>query len=103
LLAVREEILETLGHPIISVLGSQAARNLNLVAPSLGVIVIGYAAARHERQDLVNYFRRGAPTVPIVILLRRTEEPFPNVDYNCPTDNPPEWVKTVALALTGIQ
>lgn len=26
-----------------------------------------------------------------------------NVDYNCPADNPPEWVRTVRLALAGIQ
>jgi hypothetical protein len=28
LLSIREEILQSLGHPVLSVLGSQAARNL---------------------------------------------------------------------------
>jgi hypothetical protein len=55
LLAVREEILATLGHPVISVLGSQAAQRLNLALPSLGVIVIGHGAGRLERQELIEF------------------------------------------------
>ena len=30
LLSIREEILQSLGHPVISALGSRAARNLDL-------------------------------------------------------------------------
>lgn len=28
---------------------------------------------------------------------------FGDVDYNCPADNSPEWVRTVTLVLTGVQ
>jgi hypothetical protein len=103
LLAVREEILATLGRPVISVLGSQAAQRLNLALPSLGVIVIGHGAGRLEREELIEFFRRTAPGVPIVALLRQRDKRFDDVDYNCPADNPPEWVRTVTLALAGIQ
>jgi hypothetical protein len=58
LLAVREEILATLGHPVISALGSQAARRLNPTPPSPGVIVIGHGAERRERERLIEFFRR---------------------------------------------
>ena len=93
LLAVREEILATLGHPVISALDSQAARSLNLTLASLGVIVIGHGAGRLERQELIDFFRRTAPGVPIIALLRKRDKRFDQVDYNCPADDPPEWGK----------
>jgi len=103
LLAVREEILATLGHPVISALGSEAARRLNLRPSSPGVIVIGHGAERREREGLIEFFRCTAPGVPIVVLLRKRDKRFEEADYNCPADNPPEWVRTVTLALAGIQ
>lgn len=44
MLTVREEILEFLGHPVVSVLGSQAARQLDLSDNDVGVILIGHGA-----------------------------------------------------------
>ena len=72
LLSIRQEILESLGHPVISVVGSHAARNLDLSNRSPGVIVIGHGASRQERQGLINYFRQAAPRVPLVALLRQS-------------------------------
>jgi len=69
LMSIRQEILESLGHPVISVVGSRAARNLDLSNRSLGVIVIGHRACRQERQDLINYLRKAVPGVPLVALL----------------------------------
>jgi hypothetical protein len=42
------------------------------------------------------------PTLPVIALLRMQEESFGEADYNCPADNPPEWVRTVTSALGGI-
>jgi hypothetical protein len=66
LLSIRQEGLASLGHPVISVVGSRAARNLDLSNRSPGVIVIGHGASRQERQDLINYFRQAVPGVPLV-------------------------------------
>jgi hypothetical protein len=41
LLSIRTEILQSLGHPVVSVLGSLAARNLDLSHESVGVVLIG--------------------------------------------------------------
>ena len=76
LLSIRQEILESLGHPVISVVGSRAARNLDLSNRSPGVIVIGHGASRQERQGLINYFRKAAPGVPLVALLRSRDDGF---------------------------
>lgn len=88
LLAVREEILATLGHPVISVLGTQAAQRLNLMLPSPGVIVIGHGAGRLERQELIEFFRRTAPGVPIVALLRQRDKRFDERRLQLPSGQP---------------
>ena len=76
LLAIRDEILQSLGHPVVSVLGSQAARNLALSDASVGVVVIGHGAPRRERLALIAHFREALPGVPIVVLLRRRDKAF---------------------------
>ena len=57
LLSIRDEILQSLGHPVVSVLGSRAARNLALSNSSVGVVVIGHGAPRQERLELIAHFR----------------------------------------------
>jgi DNA-binding NtrC family response regulator len=102
LLSIRDEILQSLGHPVVSVLGSQAARNLVLSDTSVGVVVIGHGAPRQERLELIAHFRETLPSVPIVALLRRRDKAFDCSDFNCSADNPPLWVRTVNQALTGV-
>ena len=55
------------------------------------MIVIGHGALRSERQYLVTRFRKEIPVVAIVSLLRSTDEPFIEADFNIPADNPPLW------------
>jgi hypothetical protein len=40
LLSIRDEILQSLGHPVISALGSRAARNLDLSQERLSEIIL---------------------------------------------------------------
>jgi CheY-like chemotaxis protein len=102
LLSIRDEILRSLGHPVVSVLGSQAARNLALSDASVGVVVIGHGAPRQERLELIAHFRETLPGVPIVALLRRRDKAFDCSDFNCSADAPPLWVRMVNQALTGV-
>ena len=102
LLSIREEILQSLGHPVISALGSRAARNLDLSHESVGVILIGHGAPWEERCNLAAHFRETLPGVPIVASLRRRDRHVNGAHYNCPADNPPLWVRTVRQALAGI-
>lgn len=44
LLSIRDDILQSLGHPVVSILGSRAARNLDLSHESVGVVLIGHGA-----------------------------------------------------------
>jgi CheY-like chemotaxis protein len=103
LLSIRDEILRSLGHPVVSALSSQAARNLALSDASVGVVVIGHGAPREERLELIAHFRKTLPGVPIVALLRRRDKAFDCSDFICSADNPPLRVRTVNQALTGVR
>lgn len=102
LLSIREEILQSLGRPILSVLGSKAARVLDLADREIGVVVIGHGAPWSERAELVAHFKSALPKAPVVVLLRVHDEPITLAEYNCRADNPTEWVRTVSSALHGI-
>ena len=103
LLEVRRELLESLGHPVISVQGLPAAKRLDLSTALPGVIIIGHLASRTDRLRLITYFRQIASKVPIIVLPGRDDADFAEADYNCPADDPPQWMRTVSLALSGIQ
>jgi DNA-binding NarL/FixJ family response regulator len=99
LMTVREEILQSLGHPVVSALGSNPAKALDLSAETVGVISIGHGAPWQERLELIRYFKQRLPTVPVVVLLRQRDNQFSEADYNCPADNPPQWVRLIIQAL----
>jgi hypothetical protein len=103
ILSIREDILESLGHPVVSVLGLQAARNLDLSDCLVGVIVIGHGTSWQDRRDLIAHFRGTLSSVPILALLRRQEEAFGGADFSCPADDPPQGIRIVRQALAGIQ
>ena len=102
-LSIREDILQSLGHPVVSVLGLKAARNLDLSDRPVGLVVIGHGAPWQARCDLIAHFRETLSGVPIMVLLRRQEKAFGRADFSCPADNPPEWIRTIRQALAGIQ
>ena len=101
LLSERRSILEPLGYDVISVLGFSDALDRDVLRQPVGVIVIGHGASWIDRQELISHFREGMPGVPIVALLRKSDLGFDGADYNCPGDNPPLWIRTVAKALAG--
>lgn len=103
LLSIREDILQSLGHPVVSVLGSRSARSLDLSGRPVGVIMIGHGAPWQERVDLIAHFREVLPGIPIVALLRRRDKVLSRADFNCPADNPPQWIRIIRQALAGIQ
>ena len=103
LLSVRDEILQSLGHPVISALGSRAARSLDLSHETLGVVLIGHGAPWEERCDIAAHFREVLPGVPMVASLRRQDKDVTGADYNLRADDPPLWVSTVRQALAGIE
>ena len=84
LLSVREEILHFLGCPVISIFGSQAARQLDLANSVVGEILIGHGAPWQERSQLIAHFKELLPTTPVIASLRQADRPFSNADFNCP-------------------
>jgi len=78
------------------------ARELDLSDKDVGVILIGHGAAWEERSQLISHFRRTLPGISVIASLRQSDKPFANADFNCPADNPPEWVRSVRQALAGL-
>ena len=103
LLPEREASLRQNGYKVISVLGVGDARGLDLDKSTIGVVVIGHGAPWLEREDLIEHFRKTLPKIPIIALLRSTDNPFIGADFNCPADNPPRWLRTVAEAQRGTE
>jgi hypothetical protein len=103
LLTVREEILQFLGCTVVSVFGSRAARQLDLSNNDVGVILIGHGASWAERSQLISHFKQAQPATPVIASLRQSDKPFCNADFNCPADNPPEWIRLVRQALAGVE
>lgn len=62
LLSIRDEILQSLGHPVLSALGSRAARSLDLSHERVGVVLIGHGAPWEERCNLAAHFRETLPS-----------------------------------------
>src|SRR5260370_12145678 len=56
LLSIRDDILQSLGRPVVSVLSSRAARNLDLSHESVRVVLIGHRAPWAERCNLAAHF-----------------------------------------------
>ena len=99
LLSLRRSILERGGYSVISVLGTADALAPSLPRQSIGVIVIGHGSSLGDRKALIAHFRAMLPDVPIISLLRKSDPGFHCADFNCPGDNPPLWLRTVAQAL----
>jgi hypothetical protein len=95
LLSIRDQILRSLGHPVISALASRAARDLDLSHEKVGVVLIGHGAPWEERCNFATHLS----VVPIVASLRRQDKDVTGADYNLPPDNPPLCVNTVRQAL----
>jgi hypothetical protein len=99
----REAILRRSGCRVVSVLGFEEAQAFDPVAHNVGVVVIGHGALREERQQLVSLFREKAPDITMVCLLRYTDKPFREADFNVPADNPALWERTVVQASESYQ
>ena len=99
LLSLRRSILERAGYGVISLLGTADALAPSLRRQSIAVIVIGHGASWYDRQAMISHFCDSLPDVPIISLLRKRDLGFNGADFNCPGDNPPLWLRTVAQAL----
>jgi hypothetical protein len=92
--------LQFLGNPVVSVFGSQAAKQLDLMDKDIGAILIGHGAPWEERSQLISHSKRTLPGIPVIASLRQSDKFFENADFNCPADNPPR-MGTLGPASTG--
>jgi hypothetical protein len=100
ILLTRENILRSEGFTVDSILGTDPNWKSRLSkSDDYGVVVIGYGASWFDRRDLIAFFCAFFPKVPLVALLRRTEQPFHDASHNTQADDPVLWLKTIRKAL----
>jgi hypothetical protein len=94
----REAILRRSGCRVLSILGCDDAQAFDPVAHNVGVVSIGHSALRGERQELVSLFREKVPGITIICILRYSDKPFREADFNVPADDPALSKRTVVQA-----
>ena len=101
ILVTRAEILRSENFSVDSILGTDSNWKFQLSKTEVyGVIVVGHGSTWFDRRDLIAFFCATFPNVPVIALLRRSEEPFYDAAYNCPADEPVTWLKTIRKVLT---
>ena len=103
ILSARQEILEDFGHPVISLLGADDLRRFDLVSHNVGIVIFCHGESRELRKDLILYMRTLLPGVPVIALLRRSEDQIEGATQNIRADDPISRVKEIAAAIKGIQ
>ena len=100
ILVTRADILRSAGFAVDSILGSDPTWKTRLSqSGDYDVIVIGHGSTWFDRRDLIAFFRASLPSLPLIALLRRTDQPFHDASHNCPADDPVVWLKTIRKAL----
>lgn len=99
MLCERRSILESRGYAVVSVLGAVDAMDGLLLRLPISAVVIGHGIAWTERQEIIAYFKKHAPGVPVISLIGMRNDKPGDADFSCPADNPVEWLRTLAQAV----
>jgi hypothetical protein len=101
----RAELLRSLGYPVISVIGNDAAKVLltALQPESLGIaiFVLGHAAPLQSRREMVDWLKANYPEAKI-IALNPPDQQLPNADYNALQNGPENWIPFVAATMSPL-
>jgi len=101
----RAELLRSLGYPVISVVGNDAAKVLltALEHENLGIaiFILGHAAPRHSRKEMVDWLKANYPEAKI-LALNPPDHQLPNADYNVLQNGPETWIPFVAATMSAL-
>jgi DNA-binding NtrC family response regulator len=101
LMETRALMLKSKGYKVTSVCGNQQAMSLG--ADRLGefdAAVIGFSSTQPNRQQMVQWFKANRSNLRVVVLQFDCFEKFPEADFVSPSEDPAEWLGTVAQCVT---
>jgi hypothetical protein len=101
----RAELLRSLGYPVISVAGNDAAKVLltALQRENLGIaiFIIGHASPSQIRREMVDWLKANYREAKI-LALNPPDQQLPNADYNALQNGPETWIPFVAATMSSL-
>jgi hypothetical protein len=102
----RSELLRSLGYPVISVLGNEAAKifltTLRRDNLSIALFIVGHAAPAETRKEMVTWIRSNYPRAKI-LALNPPSQKIEIADYNENQNRPESWLPLVATNISALQ
>jgi hypothetical protein len=97
LLETRALMLQSRGYKVTSVCGNQQAMALGADGlADFDAAVIGFSSTRPNREQMVRWFKANRSDLRVVVLRFDSFEKFPDADFVSPSEDPAEWLGTVA-------
>ena len=98
LLMTRAELLKGLGYDVTSALSNDDAKRLLKNGKTFAVFIIGHAAGKSVREEMVTWLRTNFPGAKIIALNPHFDSSLKGADYNFILNGPEEWLAAVASA-----
>jgi len=98
LLTTRAELLKNRGYEVSSALGNNDAQRVLANGETYGFFIVGHAAAKETREEMVRWLKTNFPDTKILALNPPHQTNLSEADYNLVLNGPEEWLSIVANA-----
>jgi hypothetical protein len=95
LLITRAELLRSRGYEVSSALGNDEAKGLLKEGQSYQVFMIGHAASKRAREEMVQWLKANFPGAKILALNPVDEPNLADADFNFILNGPEQWLAAV--------
>ena len=99
LLHIRQQMLEDAGYNVVSALGNDQGMSI-AAAQEFDVVVVGFSGPHSDRSRMVRWLKQHSPKTPVVTLLARETEHFPDADCETLSEDPRVWLAALAACIT---
>jgi hypothetical protein len=96
----RSELLKSRGYDAISVIGNEAAKVVLSSIQHYDLFIVGHAAPKETRRDIVAWLRANYPGVKI-LALNPPNQQILGADYNVRQNGPETWLPIVSQQLSN--
>ena len=97
-LNLRAEMFRRFGHEVISVADNHAAKDALISIHNVDVFIVGHAAPKQTRKEMVDWLKKNFPKVKIVALIPPGNPQLERVDYNVVLNDWNEWLLLLEAA-----
>lgn len=99
-LITRAELLKNCGYEVGSALGNDSARRLLDNRDRYRLFIVGHAAPRETREEMVAWLKANFPGTKILALNPPDNAKLAEADYNLILNGSEDWLSIVASAAT---